>query len=108
MVPVEGPQVQGAMMTPNGSYAVPALNHQTYSHKRQPGSPPVKEQQPKIPKDFICSICTELLIDAATIPCCGSSFCDECIRNCLLESEEHECPDCHKIDISPNTLVPNR
>ncbi|GJQ81780.1 hypothetical protein Trydic_g324 [Trypoxylus dichotomus] len=107
MVPVEGPQVQGAMMTPNGSYAVPVLDHQTYTQK-QPAPPPIQEEQPEIPEDLICSICSGLLTDAVMIPCCGNSFCDECIRSCLLESEDHECPDCHERDISPGTLIPNR
>lgn len=26
----------------------------------------------------------------------------------MLESEDHECPDCHEKDISPGTLIPNR
>lgn len=26
----------------------------------------------------------------------------------LLESEEHECPDCNEKDVSPETLIPNR
>lgn len=30
------------------------------------------------------------------------------IRTFLLESEEHECPDCSEKDISPETLIPNR
>lgn len=38
----------------------------------------------------------------------GNSFCDECVRSVLLESEDHECPDCHEKDISPATLIPNR
>ncbi|XP_022904042.2 E3 ubiquitin-protein ligase RBBP6 isoform X1 [Onthophagus taurus] len=108
MVPVEGPQVQGAMMTPNGSYAVPVLDHQTYTQKQQPPPPSIQEEQPEIPEDLICSICSGLLTDAVMIPCCGNSFCDECIRSSLLESEDHECPDCHERDISPVTLIPNR
>ncbi|RZC32431.1 E3 ubiquitin-protein ligase RBBP6 [Asbolus verrucosus] len=107
MVPVEGPQVQGAMMTPNGSYAVPVLDHQTYTQK-QTAPAPVQEVKPEIPEDLLCSICSDLLTDAVMIPCCGNSFCDECIRSFLLDSEEHECPDCHEKDISPATLIPNR
>jgi E3 ubiquitin-protein ligase RBBP6 len=108
MVPVEGPQVQGAMMTPNGSYAVPVLDHQTYTQKQTAPAPPMQEVKPEIPEDLLCSICSDLLTDAVMIPCCGNSFCDECIRSFLLESEEHECPDCHEKDISPATLIPNR
>lgn len=107
MVPVEGPQVPGAMMTPNGSFAVPALDHQAYNFKPVP-APAVQEMKPDIPEDLVCSICSDLLADAVMIPCCGNSFCDECIRFFLLESEEHECPDCHEKEISPVTLIPNR
>lgn len=30
------------------------------------------------------------------------------IRTTLLESEDHECPDCNEKEISPGTLIPNR
>jgi hypothetical protein len=30
------------------------------------------------------------------------------IRTFLLESEEHECPDCSEKDVSPESLIPNR
>lgn len=39
--------------------------------------PPVEKKQ-EIPDDLICSICKDLFTDAVMIPCCGSSFCDEC------------------------------
>lgn len=107
MIPVEGPQVPGAMMMSNGQYAVPALDMQAYNHKSS-GPAPVQEPKPEIPEDLLCSICSDLLTDAVMIPCCGNSFCDECIRTVLLESEDHECPDCHEKDISPATLIPNR
>lgn len=42
------------------------------------------------------------------IPCCGSSFCDECVRTALLESEDNECPDCFEKGTSPSSLIPNR
>nr|XP_023022973.1 E3 ubiquitin-protein ligase RBBP6 isoform X1 [Leptinotarsa decemlineata] len=106
MVAVEGPQVPGAMMTPNGQYAVPLVDHQAYNQKVVPT--PVPEPKLDIPEDLVCSICSDLLTDAVMIPCCGNSFCDECIRGVLLESEDHECPDCHEKDILPDTLIPNR
>lgn len=42
--------------------------------------PPVEKKQ-EIPDDLICSICKDLFTDAVMIPCCGSSFCDECKHN---------------------------
>uniref|UniRef100_A0AAR5PLW5 E3 ubiquitin-protein ligase RBBP6 n=1 Tax=Dendroctonus ponderosae TaxID=77166 RepID=A0AAR5PLW5_DENPD len=107
MVPVDGPQVPGAMMMANGQYAVPALDLQAYNQKSS-GPAPVQEKKPDIPDDLLCSICSDLLADAVMIPCCGNSFCDECVRSVLLDSEDHECPDCHEKDISPATLIPNR
>lgn len=112
-------------MTSNGQYAVPALDLQAYTQKQVA---PVQETKPEIPDDLLCSICSDLLADAVMIPCCGklggckikvffidfkfffvgNSFCDECVRSVLLESEDHECPDCHEKDISPATLIPNR
>ncbi|XP_049800369.1 E3 ubiquitin-protein ligase RBBP6 isoform X2 [Schistocerca nitens] len=113
MVPVEGPSVPGAMMTPTGHFAVPAIDHQAYKEGKKEKPPFQHEpepivQKPEIPEDLQCSVCKDLLTDAVMIPCCGNSFCDECIRTVLLESEEHECPDCKEKDVSPDTLIPNR
>ncbi|XP_008560490.1 E3 ubiquitin-protein ligase RBBP6 isoform X2 [Microplitis demolitor] len=113
MVPVDGPSVPGAMMTPTGQYAVPAIDHQAYKEgkkERPPFSndPEPLVKKPEIPEDLLCNLCKDLLTDAVMIPCCGNSFCDECIRTLLLESEEHQCPDCPEKDISPENLIPSR
>ncbi|KAL7290181.1 hypothetical protein TKK_0015891 [Trichogramma kaykai] len=113
MVPVEGPSVPGAMMTPGGTYAVPAIDHQAYKEgkKERPpftGDPQTDVEQTEIPKDMICPICKDILTDAVMIPCCGKPFCDECIRTYLLESEDHQCPDCEEKDVSPENMIPSR
>lgn len=66
------------------------------------------EEKREIPEDLICSICKGIFKDAVMIPCCGSSFCDECVRTALLESDENECPDCKEKGTSPGSLIPNR
>uniref|UniRef100_W8BWN2 E3 ubiquitin-protein ligase RBBP6 n=2 Tax=Ceratitis capitata TaxID=7213 RepID=W8BWN2_CERCA len=66
------------------------------------------ENKKEIPEDLICSICKDLFVDAVMIPCCGSSFCDDCVRSALLESEDNECPDCKEKGCSPGSLIPNR
>ncbi|XP_033930015.1 E3 ubiquitin-protein ligase RBBP6-like [Melopsittacus undulatus] len=48
------------------------------------------------------------MTDAAVLPCCGSSYCDECIRTALLETEEYTCPACHRTDVPPDGLVANK
>lgn len=113
MVPVEGPQAPGAMMTPTGHYAVPAIDHQAYKEGKKERPPfssdpePIIEK-PEIPDDLLCNYCKDLLTDAVLIPCCGGAFCDECIRSFLIESDKHECPTCNEKDISPSSLIPTR
>ncbi|CAH2106406.1 unnamed protein product [Euphydryas editha] len=113
MVPVDGPKAPGAMMTPSGTFAVPAVDHEAYLASENAGgadtptNAPVAPE-PTIPDELLCSLCRDLLTDAVMIPCCGNSFCDECIRGALLESEDHECPDCREKEIAPTTLIPNR
>lgn len=36
------------------------------------------EKEQEIPEDLICGICRNIFVDAVMIPCCGSSFCDDC------------------------------
>ncbi|KAG7302657.1 hypothetical protein JYU34_012608 [Plutella xylostella] len=113
MVPVDGPKAPGAMMTPSGSFAVPAVDHEAYLASESAGGADTPTNAPaapapSIPDELICSLCRDLLTDAVMIPCCGNSFCDECIRGSLLESEDRECPDCREKEIAPTTLIPNR
>ena len=42
-----------------------------------------------------CPICEGLLREATITPCCGASFCDECIRGYLLEND-FACQDCQQ------------
>lgn len=69
---------------------------------------PQSDRKQKVPEELICSICEDLFTDAVMTPCCGVSFCDECVRTALLESEENECPDCKEKGTSPGSLIPNR
>ncbi|XP_055916777.1 E3 ubiquitin-protein ligase RBBP6 isoform X2 [Eupeodes corollae] len=68
----------------------------------------IPEKQAEVPDELLCSICKDIFRDAVMIPCCGSSFCDDCVRTALLESEENECPDCKEKGTSPGSLIPNR
>ncbi|KAI6655534.1 hypothetical protein LOD99_2033 [Oopsacas minuta] len=61
-----------------------------------------------IPKELQCKLCHRLVIDAVSIQCCDNSFCDECIRNYLIDNNFH-CPlkTCRKGDSFPDDLIPN-
>ena len=49
--------------------------------ERPPFLPEEKLPEPKkeeIPTELLCPLCKDLLTDAVLIPCCGTSFCDDC------------------------------
>ncbi|KAI6655405.1 hypothetical protein LOD99_2240 [Oopsacas minuta] len=61
-----------------------------------------------IPTELKCNLCHKLFIDAVKIQCCGNSFCDECIRNFIIENN-FRCPlqECGRGEILPDNLIPN-
>ncbi|KHJ48645.1 DWNN domain protein [Trichuris suis] len=105
-----------AMLTSAGTYAVPVLHKQAFlmgkaekpfGGYRAGPTFPVEQKKQNLPRELLCTLCDNLLRDASLIPCCGYSYCDECIRHCLLESDDRQCPHCHENGVSPTTLIPN-
>ncbi|XP_070493388.1 E3 ubiquitin-protein ligase RBBP6-like isoform X2 [Chironomus tepperi] len=87
---------------------IPRSLRENPPNMKEPDLPQIVEQKKEIPEDLLCSICKNIFKDAVMIPCCGSSFCDECIRTSLLESDDNECPECSEKGTSPGSLIPNR
>ncbi|XP_071674222.1 LOW QUALITY PROTEIN: E3 ubiquitin-protein ligase RBBP6-like [Patagioenas fasciata] len=115
LVEVEDPSTRGAMLTNTGKYAIPIINAEAYARGKKekppflPAEPPSSSSnQDPVPEELLCLICKNITTDAVIIPCCGNSYCDECIRTALLESEEHKCPTCHRTDVSPDALFANK
>ncbi|XP_061702279.1 E3 ubiquitin-protein ligase RBBP6 isoform X2 [Syngnathoides biaculeatus] len=115
MVEVDDPTIKGAMMTNCGRFAIPAIDAQAYAIGKKEKYPFLvqEESEPKdvevpVPEELQCLICHDLLVDSVVIPCCGNSYCDECIRTALLDSEGHICPTCNQADVSPDTLIANK
>ncbi|XP_056204954.1 E3 ubiquitin-protein ligase RBBP6-like [Falco biarmicus] len=113
LVEVKDPNTKGAMLTKAGKYAIPTINAEAYAREKKE-KPPFLPEEPSsssadrpVPNELLCPICKDPVTDAALIPCCGASYCDECIRTALLESEEHTCPACHQTGVSPDALVAN-
>ncbi len=109
------------------AYAIGKKEKPPFSPQNNPSS---SSSSDPVPAVLLCLICTDLLTDAVMIPCCRSSYCDECeclikqtsvrskqavsdnllvsgIRTCLLESDEHVCPTCRQSDVSPDSLTAN-
>ncbi|XP_029015515.1 E3 ubiquitin-protein ligase RBBP6 [Betta splendens] len=115
MVEVDDPSMKGAMLTNTGRYAIPAIDAEAYAIGKKEKPPFVPQEKPAseaeedpVPDELLCLICRDLLSDAVVIPCCGNSYCDDCIRTALLDSEEHVCPTCSQSDVSPDTLIANK
>ncbi|XP_072298720.1 uncharacterized protein [Eucyclogobius newberryi] len=112
MVKVDDPSIKGAMLTNTGDYAVPAIDAEVYAacKKKTPAQelPTEEPSDVPIPDELMCLICKDLLDDAVVIPCCGNSYCDDCIRSALLDSEDHVCPTCDQSDVSPDALIANK
>ncbi|XP_066566431.1 E3 ubiquitin-protein ligase RBBP6-like [Amia ocellicauda] len=115
LVEVADSSVKGAMLTSTGSYAIPSIAMEAYANGKKEKHPFLVQEQSSpptegdpVPAELLCLLCEELLVDAVVIPCCGTNYCDECIRTCLLDSDEHECPTCHKLGVSPDSLEANQ
>ncbi|XP_061761861.1 E3 ubiquitin-protein ligase RBBP6-like isoform X2 [Nerophis ophidion] len=114
MVEVNDPTTRGAMLTNCGRYAIPAIDAEAYAvgkkekHPFIHQEPQPEEEKEAVPEELQCLICGDLLVDAVVIPCCGNSYCDDCIRTALLESEGHVCPTCNLADVSPDSLITNK
>ncbi|XP_056676824.1 E3 ubiquitin-protein ligase RBBP6-like [Monodelphis domestica] len=115
MMEVKDPNMKGAMLTDTGKYVIPTIDAEAYARgkKEKPPFLPAEESsssevEDPIPDELLCLICKAIMTDAAVIPCCGNSYCDECIRTALLESDGHTCPTCHQNDVSPDALIANK
>uniref|UniRef100_A0A8K9XB70 CCHC-type domain-containing protein n=1 Tax=Oncorhynchus mykiss TaxID=8022 RepID=A0A8K9XB70_ONCMY len=109
------PGTKGAMLTSTGEYAIPAIDAEAYALGKKERPPFVpreasssEDEADPIPDELLCPICNDLMSDAVVIPCCGNSYCDDCIRTNLLDSEEHTCFTCKQSDVSPDALIANK
>ncbi|KAI9034234.1 DWNN domain-containing protein [Hyaloraphidium curvatum] len=105
----------GVMVSADGSLVVATANEQAFEKavaSRAKGMAvdlsEIWDEAP-VPKELACPICKKLIRDAVVIPCCGVSFCDDCIRNHLTADETHgQCPNCLEDGINADRLVPNK
>ncbi|XP_065654974.1 axoneme-associated protein mst101(2) isoform X5 [Hydra vulgaris] len=59
----------------------------------------------KVPSELQCPMCKKLFTDVVVTPCCGESYCDECIRTYLVENDIIcKCGE----TTSPDNLIANK
>lgn len=102
----------GVMVNQNGDLVVVQPNEQEWKKMTSKVGTVFNEDiynAVPVPDNLRCPLCEKIFKDAVSIPCCGKSYCDECIRNHLLKetNTKMECPNCHQGQ-SPDNLVPNK
>ncbi|XP_073131862.1 E3 ubiquitin ligase PARAQUAT TOLERANCE 3-like [Henckelia pumila] len=68
----------------------------------------VEEQRKRsnnLPLELKCTLCKYYLKDAVMIRCCCHSFCENCIKQVLME--KGRCPKCFSVQCSIGDLIPN-
>jgi protein MPE1 len=94
------------MVTADGSFVIARPDSTSWDLHRaiapNLSADEVKNSQPTDP-DLTCPICSKLLRDAVVTPCCGTAFCDDCIRTSLARNN-NACPECETRLKSPSQL----
>ncbi|KAF8892262.1 DWNN domain-containing protein [Infundibulicybe gibba] len=94
--PNSGELGQGVMVTPEGGYVVAQPDLASWQ----------KQVRERTPTDttLACPIDNKLFRDAVKTPCCGKSYCEDCIQTHLLE-RDFICPNCTKKVASLDKLI---
>ncbi|KAG9293000.1 hypothetical protein G9A89_016362 [Geosiphon pyriformis] len=110
------PVGKGALVTHDGNLVIAQANDAEWQkfHERQKSyvtSNDAFHDTLPIPEELQCRICTGLLKEAVTTPCCQASYCDECIRHALINPEQglqhFKCPNCGN-QLVPDELMPDK
>lgn len=64
-------------------------------------------ESPPTDASLACPLCTKLLTQAVSTPCCKTTYCEECIQAHLLE-HDFVCPKCDEKIGSLDRLVENQ
>ncbi|KAI8059096.1 DWNN domain-containing protein [Gongronella butleri] len=103
----------GLMVTPTGEIVVAQADssawNQHMARAATASSGDVSDWYDSVPvPDYLqCPLSKDLMREASISTCCGASFCDECIRNHLMD-HNFTCPNCNQpVPQGLDGLVPN-
>ncbi|GJJ77440.1 hypothetical protein EMPS_09799 [Entomortierella parvispora] len=105
---------KGVMVTQDGNLVVATTNDYEWKkfHEKSKGTLTSDEAYATapVPDSMRCPICHLILKGAVKAPCCGTNFCDECIRNYLVQppkgEEPFKCQHCRRY-LVPDQLIPS-
>ncbi|KAI4327145.1 hypothetical protein L6164_019642 [Bauhinia variegata] len=99
------------MATPDGSYALPSgavavLKPNEAAFEKEIEGLPSTRSVGDLPPELHCPLCKEVMKDAVlTSKCCFKSFCDKCIRDCIISKSMCVCG---ATNILADDLLPNK
>lgn len=106
-------QRQNVMITSDGEYVLAQADKKTWKKFQDQKNASDRAQQEVKggnrelqDRGLECPIDKRLFVDPRKTPCCGTTYCFECIENALIESDL-ECPNCHTQNISLEHLEPD-
>jgi len=106
-------QRQNVMVTSEGEYVLAQADKKTWKKfQEQKNASDRAQQQVKSgdkelqERGLECPIDKRMFVDPRKTPCCGKTYCFECIENALIESDL-ECPNCHTQNVSLERLEPD-
>lgn len=105
LVAARNPNLHGVRYDADGNLSMPAISADAYMRgKAKPHeSTWPQENSTDVPEEFTCPMCNDLMKSAAIMPCCGYSFCDDCVRARLVET--CTCPNCKQTQLAGNIVV---
>ncbi|EJU03796.1 DWNN-domain-containing protein [Dacryopinax primogenitus] len=104
-----GNNMPGVMVTPDGGYVIAQADSATWEKQRAKAKAISENdirERPVTDPTFACPVCSKLFREATRTPCCGATYCEECIQTHLLE-HDFVCPSCSKRIGSLDRLEPD-
>lgn len=99
-------QRQNVMVTSEGEYVLAQADKKTWEKfQTQKNATDQAQKQVQTGDKALqelgleCPIDKRMFVDPMKTPCCGKTYCHECIENALLDNDL-ECPNCHTANVS--------
>jgi protein MPE1 len=110
----DGDDTKGVMINPDGKKVMVLTDTASWEKYQEKNKVSAAQQEALLAESkelqargLECSLDNRLFLDPVKTPCCGKTFCNECITNALIDSDL-TCPACNKEGVLIDDLVPDK
>jgi protein MPE1 len=110
----DGDDTKGVMINPDGKKVMVLTDTASWEKYQEKTKVSAAQQEAYLAESkelqsrgLECSIDNRLFLDPVKTPCCGKTFCNECITNALIDNDL-TCPACNKDGVLIDDLVPDK